>query len=261
MPGPSRRAAPALLLALTLASLAAGAVALRSYDLGWHLRAGEWILEHRGAPPRQDVISFTGAAAAWVDHEWLFQALLAGLVRVLGPAGAWGLKQLLVLIATLVPAGWLLWRGSSPLIVATLACVALQGARFRFSERPEMAGLALLPVVLILLAEWDRGRAGRLVLALPILVALWANLHPSALLAAGLVGVWVVGSTLSSPAGAPRVALGGPCSLASASHFSPIPGGRPCCAFPSRSAPRWRARGLSIRSGGMPCGASSGSSG
>jgi len=209
MPGSWRRAVPALLLALTFAGLAAGAAALRSYDLGWHLRAGDWILEHGGAPPRRDVLSFTSADAAWVDHEWLFQVLLAGSVRVLGPAGAWGLKQLLVLVATLVPAGWLLWRGTSPLVVAMLTCVALEGARFRFSERPEMAGLALLPIVLILLAEWERGRAGPVVIgAVPILVALWANLHPSALLAAGLVGVWVVGSTLvPSAPGAPRAGL------------------------------------------------------
>jgi hypothetical protein len=187
-----RSTAVLLLLGIALAALAAGAAAIRSYDFGWHLRAGDWILSHGGRPPATDPIAYTSEGEAWVDHEWLFQAVLAGVVGAWGLPAAWILKQVCILLAILMPAVWLLRRGMPPLPVALLSILALAGSRFRFFVRPELAGLLLIPAVLILL-ETARGRArqGRspwaALLPLPILILLWVNLHPSALLGAGIV--------------------------------------------------------------------------
>ena len=62
-----------------LAILAAllGTIRIRSVDFFWHLAAGRWILEHREIP-RFDPFRFTSDRAPWVDHEWLFQAILGG---------------------------------------------------------------------------------------------------------------------------------------------------------------------------------------
>ena len=188
----SRR--PLILLtpaALALPALAAGAAAIRSYDFGWQVRAGAWILEH-GQPPRTDPVSFTTAGRPWVDHEWLFQLILAGLLRVGGVGAAWAGKVALALGTVLLPAWFLLRRGHGAVAVTGLACLALAGARFRFFARPEMAGLVLLPVMLmLLLAALDALHRGRSpwprLFPLPLLAALWVNLHPSALLGVGLV--------------------------------------------------------------------------
>ncbi len=179
------------LAALALPALAAGAGAIRAYDFGWHVRAGAWILEH-GQPPRTDPVSFTTAARAWVDHEWLFQLMLAGLMKVGGVTAVWAGKMALTLAAILLPAWFLMRRGHGAVAVTGLACLALAGSRFRFFARPEMAGLVLLPVLLMLLLSamdaLDRGRSpwSRL-FAVPLLAAFWVNMHPSALLGVGLV--------------------------------------------------------------------------
>ncbi len=198
-----RRGSAAVLVALGVAALAAGSVAIRSYDFGWHVRAGEWILSHGGRPPLTDPIAFTAEGREWVDHEWLFQLLLAALVRAGGVAAAWGLKLAAVLAAALIPAAWLLGRGLPPAAVLALGLLALEGARFRFFARPELAGLVLVPVTLILLSGAAR-RAGQghgpgmRLWVLPALVAVWVNLHPSALLGAGLVAVFAL-TLVASP--------------------------------------------------------------
>jgi hypothetical protein len=187
--------AAGLLAVLALAALAAGAVAIRSYDFGWHVGGGEWTLDHGGRPPQTDPLAHTtGDDTPWVDYEWLFQALLAGLVRAGGTAAAWGLKQAMVVLAILVSAVWLVRRGLPAPVVAILGSLALFGARFRFFARPELAGMLLTPVLLILLI-WARRRArDRLsplppLLPLPLLFLLWVNLHLSVLL--GLALLWL----------------------------------------------------------------------
>jgi hypothetical protein len=177
-------------MALATASTSAAAVSIRAYDFGWHLRAGNWILEH-GRPPLVDFITFTASGQPWVDHEWLFQVLLAALVAAGGLPAAWGLKILLVAGSILLPCGVLLRRGHHPAAVALLGVVAVSGARFRFFVRPELAGLFLLAVILTLLMQArDASRSGRspwpLLVPLPVIMLLWVNLHPSALLGAGL---------------------------------------------------------------------------
>jgi len=184
------------LAALALPSLAAGAAAIRSYDFGWQVRVGTWILEH-GQPPRTDPVSFTTAGRPWVDHEWLFQVILAGLLRVGGLGAVWAGKVALALGTVLLSAWFLLRRGHQAVAVTGLACLALAGARFRFFARPEMAGLLLLPLMLmLLLAALDAQSRGRSpwprLFPLPLLAAVWVNLHPSALLGVGLVLITAV---------------------------------------------------------------------
>ncbi len=54
-------------------------------DLGWHLRVGQDIW--RGIFPFQDIYSWSMPGYAWVDHEWLANALMALAYRLGGPIG------------------------------------------------------------------------------------------------------------------------------------------------------------------------------
>ena len=186
----------AVWVALAAASMSAAAASIRAYDFGWHLRSGDWILEH-GRPPLVDFLTFTAAGRPWIDHEWLFQVLLAAVVAGGGLAAAWGLKLILAGGAVLLPAGILLRRGHHPAVVGLMGVVALAGARFRFFVRPEMAGLFLLAVILVLLMQARDASRGRrnpwpLLAPLPVVMLLWVNVHPSALLGAGLILITAV---------------------------------------------------------------------
>src|SRR5947209_15298482 len=59
------------------------AALLADPNTGVHVRAGEWILRHHAIPQR-GLFSFTLAASAWCDWEWLSDIICAGLYRVHG---------------------------------------------------------------------------------------------------------------------------------------------------------------------------------
>lgn len=187
-----------LLIASALGFAAvAGTLRLRAYDTFWHLAAGRWILAH-AAVPRLDPFRFTSRDTPWVDHEWLFQALIAALERLGGlPALVVARTALVAGIAALLLVA--LRRAGAPLPGAVVvAVVAVLGARGRFFLRPELMSLLGVVVLFALLQRLRRQgqwgwRAAALVAA-P--VALWVNLHPGALVAPPLVAAYLLGTRL-----------------------------------------------------------------
>jgi hypothetical protein len=75
-----------LTLSLAVAAALLGCQPLSDPDVWWHLRSGEWILEHRRVPTL-DPFTFASAGRLWVDLHWLFQIVLALVFRVGGVAG------------------------------------------------------------------------------------------------------------------------------------------------------------------------------
>src|SRR5580704_4025651 len=47
-------------------------------DVGWHIRSGEYILDHH-AVPHQDLYSFSKPNAPWYAWEWLTDVIDASL--------------------------------------------------------------------------------------------------------------------------------------------------------------------------------------
>src|SRR5246500_4723284 len=56
------------------------------YDIWWHLRVGQWIIEHH-AFPRQGLFSAIGATRPWAAYSWGFEVVMASLNRALGLMG------------------------------------------------------------------------------------------------------------------------------------------------------------------------------
>ena len=55
-------------------------------DTLWHLRAGEWQVQHR-ALLRIDIFSHTRQGQAWINHSWLSQIILYAMYILLGDPG------------------------------------------------------------------------------------------------------------------------------------------------------------------------------
>ena len=47
-------------------------------DVWWHLKTGQYIVEHKNVP-HTDPFSYTRAGQPWVAHEWLSEVLLYGI--------------------------------------------------------------------------------------------------------------------------------------------------------------------------------------
>jgi hypothetical protein len=163
--------------------------ALKDPGTGWHLATGRWILA-TGDVPRADVFSFTAEGRPWIDYYWLFEAVFAGVVRAAGlPVYA----AACAVVFALVPL--MLYRrtlraGASPIAALLTTSVAYVVLSAHATARPLVVGY---PFVLLVLDRIDAVRGGapplRTLWCVPLLVALWCNLHGSFAAAVALVGV------------------------------------------------------------------------
>ncbi len=145
-------------------------------DTIWHLAVGRWILTH-GAIPDISQFYYSTTGGFGYDYSWLSQAVLFGVHRLLGGAGT--------AILTSVVAGFifyflykLLERNSANMLLnfAVLG-LALVTITIHLSGRPVMFTVALFTLEVFILSGFVQSRS-RLVWLLPLLTALWTNLHP-----------------------------------------------------------------------------------
>lgn len=71
-----------LLYFISLTSLLCGT----SFDAYWHLKVGEWIVEHQQVPT-SGIFSYTNASSPWVSHEWLSAVLMYAVFHYTGWGG------------------------------------------------------------------------------------------------------------------------------------------------------------------------------
>ena len=183
---------PALLfLSLLLALLALPrSPMLRDLDIGWLVRTGEYLWQHRQLP-REDIFSFTQAGRPWVLYQWGSELLFGGLHRLAGLGGVvWGTALVIALTYSLL-LYWLLKMGVSRLgSLGIVILVILTNCHYWFT-RPATLTFLLYTVILLILEDYHQA-PGKKIWALPGLFILWANLHLGFTLALGVVGLYAV---------------------------------------------------------------------
>ncbi len=174
-----------IVIALALPAFVALVVPLPAVDLAYQVRTGDLILA-TGAIPSVDTFTFTVAGQPWTDQQWLAQVLLALGFR----AGGWELLAVLRAVLVVGMTGLLLaagvLRGASVRTASILALVAFLLAAPALALRPQLFAIAVFAGLIALVA--GRHRYPRAFLAAPLLVAAWANLHGSFVLAPVLLG-------------------------------------------------------------------------
>ncbi|MFQ5878173.1 MAG: tetratricopeptide repeat protein [Acidobacteriota bacterium] len=184
-------AALILLLALTASFCL---TQLAEVDLFWHLLTGERILDGHGIP-RVDEYTHTSAGRPWVDLHWLFQVLIAAVDRAAGPSGL-DLLKILLIVGGVGGALAAALRRSSAGVAAAVGLVAVVAAQERFTLRPEAASLCLLGLLLFCLERRDS--SPRILLIVPPLLLVWANLHALYAVGIGVLILTVLGDLLDA---------------------------------------------------------------
>ncbi len=165
-------------------------------DHWWHILTGK-IIWTTGEIPRTDPFSYTFPGKAWTNWEWIGSLILYGFHRLFGDNG-------LILLRGLALSGiaGILWlhaymlERKEPGLPApwrfTLLLVSLAVLFPRIGDRPHTLAY-LLAVLVHYLADRARlSRSAKPLLFLPLLTALWANIHPSWTLAPVIAGaVWL----------------------------------------------------------------------
>ncbi len=182
-----------LVIALFVALFAISARETTDPDLWWHLATGRYIVETRSIP-HHDVFSFTALDHKWITHEWLTQVIMIGLYNA-GGLGA----LLLAACAVISGAFWIVYLQCDArphLAVFTVLLGALASA-VTWGARPQMINILMTAAFMYLLHRYKGGRRNAL-WQLPVLTALWVNLHSGYFLGLALIGLTLAGDALAN---------------------------------------------------------------
>jgi hypothetical protein len=157
----------------------------------WHLRTGEYMLDH--GIPRGDVFSYTSPGIHWVAQSWLAEIAYGVLDRTFGAFGIRVLVALTGAVITLLSYRLARRLSGDRVRAAMISVVAYLATMVVFSERPLAFGLALALVVVWIVEIPDARIARRPLIALPIVLWVWANVHGSFALGVVYIGLHVLG--------------------------------------------------------------------
>ena len=195
----SNRSTGIALVAIMILIALLSARRLGSLDVGFHLRAGESILEGNGWP-RNDSFTYTINDHEYVDTTWGYQVLLALVHRFAGVRGLVLLHSALVLclfalliLTARLPSSRPDGERDAALVVALL--LGGLAAEIRFAVRPEVLSYTLLALVLYLLHRHSEGRRSPL-WVLPLIFLIWVNAHALFVLGWGALACFLFGLAL-----------------------------------------------------------------
>lgn len=146
---------------------------LTDLDIWLHLKTGEVIAGTRSIPDH-DIFSAVVQGKPWIDHEWLFQALVYGFYRIWQADGLISLQAGLILFLALILYKTGLRTLRFPFETACFVLLANFALRTRVSLRPDVLSLIFFAVFLYILRFKITGRA---LWCLVFFQILWVNTH------------------------------------------------------------------------------------
>ena len=157
-------------------------------DFWWHLKAGE-VIATTGAIPRVDIFSYTADGKPFILQNWLGELIYYWTYQ----AGGFPLLVFLGTLLTVTSFGLMykLCRDATPhtrivSLVGFLACLANYGFL-----RPQTYSFLLFSAFYLVLSRYRDGRRDQLWL-LPLLMALWVNLHGAFLMGLILIVLYTI---------------------------------------------------------------------
>lgn len=166
-------------------------IEIKDMDLWLHLAAGKHIIQYLSVP-KADFLSCTITGTSWVNHEWLFQALVYPVYHAFGVEGLISLRAGVVFLtfALLFFLGYTRGRLFGPVAVLILVLLVYQ---LRMTLRPDVFSLLFFALYVVILGAHLDKRWPLWVIVLIQIV--WTNTHgffvlgPVVVLAA-LAGEW-----------------------------------------------------------------------
>lgn len=185
-------------LCVVVLAWAFAASPLKHDDLFWHIRTGDWILEHMRIP-HTDAFSFTMQGAVWITHEWLFAFLTASMHAWTGLHGLVVLKQLIVVCITLE-----LYTTSRLTLLSArtqwlwpILCLVLLALQPFFVLRASLWTSWMLALLWALLLKDPQLRQKKTWWSLLTLFIVWGNLHAGVLFGFLVLGAHCTETVLS----------------------------------------------------------------
>jgi hypothetical protein len=169
-------AALVFLLALMATIAFVSRTMVRDPDIWWHLKVGDWIVQHR-AVPHVGIFSRTAGSSPWIAYSWGYEVLMSLAYSWFGITG-FAMFGVLLTVAVSFVLFWMLHRLSGSFWLAwILAFIGSFAYLFSLMPRPVFCTMIFFTVLLTVLLEAKRSGEMRGLYWLPLLFMIWANVH------------------------------------------------------------------------------------
>lgn len=185
---------PRLLVAIVFIAIFTMAVRVPAdTDTWWHLRSGQYIVEHQTIP-MTDPFSHTKAGQLWIDHGWLAQIFWYALYAL----GGWA--ALALALAVLVTVSfWFVWKqiegnifvGAFSMILGAIVSSVV------WTARPQMISFVFTAIIAYWLSRFKR-QNGRLLPWVPLLMVVWVNVHGGFAIGFMLMVAYLMGEAVNN---------------------------------------------------------------
>lgn len=178
-------------------SLATKGMAILDPDIWWHLSSAKWMVEHQ-AVPQSELFSDYGQSKPWLAASWLYECLVYATYKAFGLAGLPIFTFAMTgSIAFLMLAALRSLR-LSPIEAIGLTGIALFGMAPNLqTPRPWLYSILFFTAMLWILSHVLRFKIDKPLYGLPIIFAVWANVHVQFLYGLFFFALYIAGSAIS----------------------------------------------------------------
>ncbi|HWB32401.1 MAG TPA: hypothetical protein VG714_04435 [Acidobacteriaceae bacterium] len=209
---PGRADGYAQMMVLSLLLVAPALICLHSAcandpDIWWHLRTGQWIFQHHSIP-RIDPFSGPDAGKPWPAYSWLFEVLTFGLLQKFGLTAIVGYSTVMMLAITTALYHLVRRMQADFSAVALIVFSACFSLGHLLTPRPWLFTILLFIFEVDILMHVRRTGRVRELLWLPLIFALWVNIHIQFIDGLVVLGIALVESVATSRGVGEKTRLG-----------------------------------------------------
>jgi hypothetical protein len=161
-------------------------------DFWWHLRAGEYIVETHTIP-QNDPFAFTTAGRPWSTHEWLSEVFLWQWYNLFGLPG---LSLFFAALITSAYAFVFIRSPGQPYVAGFATFLAAVASLPILNVRPQIFSLFFLSLLIFTLDIYFKMPKSWILVAVPLMMVLWVNLHGGFLLGIVVICGYLVGKSI-----------------------------------------------------------------
>lgn len=168
---------------------------LNDGDTGYHIKAGEYILENISIP-KYDIFSYHSPPPKWIAHEWLSEVVMAYIHSLSGLTGVVLFFSFLIAFSYYLLFKILKRYDINILFVVIILLLVIASSQIHWLARPHIFSMIIFIIWYYMLDEFQYRNINHLLL-MPFIMILWVNLHGGFISGFLLLGIYLVGNLVS----------------------------------------------------------------
>ncbi len=184
-----------LVIFLIMSLSPVGKQMLTDADTGYHIRAGDYILDNHFVP-KHDIFSYHSPPISWTAHEWLSEVVMALLHQAAGLTGVVLFFVFLISLTYALLFHFMRIHGRNIIVDVLIVLFVVLSSQIHWLARPHIFSLLFMVIWHHILIQYQCDRAKCLYL-LPPTMLIWVNLHGGYLTGFILTGTYLLGNLVT----------------------------------------------------------------